>query len=90
MEEKYVRTTVLKLRDLLKDLCVSKVEGSVDNILDRFEKPMIESRKMDLTQNLNYVMTLQLIERMEMNGEISSAKRNRNRFSLPSGPSSFI
>ena len=37
---------------LMKEISDFKVEGNVESILDKWEKFMVESRKLDLVQNL--------------------------------------
>ena len=75
MGERYLRSVGEKVSSGMKDMYHFKIYGSVENMLDRFEKLMIEVKKLDLAQTLNYAMTLPFIERMEKNGKINSDEK---------------
>ena len=60
---------------MMKEICDFRIDGSVESMLDKFEKLIVEAKKLDLSQNLNYAMKLQFTERMERNRKINSDKR---------------
>ena len=72
MSEKFERTMSEKCLSLMSDIVNFKTEGGIENAVDRFGKMMAEVRKLDLAANLNFAMILQLMDRLEKNGKLSS------------------
>ena len=62
---------------LMKEISEFKIEGHVERVLDKFERIIVKTKKLDLTQNIDFAMKLQFIERMEKSGKISSEERYR-------------
>ena len=60
---------------LIKDITEFKIEDSVEKILDKFEKIMVDMTKLDLAQNLDFAISLQFKESLKINGKISSEER---------------
>ena len=77
LEEKCAGTIGEKMTGLMKEISEFKIEGDVEKILDKFEKMMVESKKIDLAQNLEYAILLQFIDILEKSGKISSEERYR-------------
>ena len=77
LEEKYARTTGEKIVSLMEEISEFKIEGDVEKVLDKFEKIMVDMKKLDLIKNLNFAILLQYIERLKKSGKISSEERLR-------------
>ena len=65
LEEKYVITMEEKMIRIIKDISEFKIEGDAEKELDEFKKMMVETKKLDLSQNLDFTVTLQFIESLE-------------------------
>merc|ERR1712177_2478 len=77
MAKKYERTESERCLGLMKEIANFKVEGEIESIMDRFERMMTETKKIDLAAKLDFALTLQFIDRLEKEGKISSDERMR-------------
>merc|ERR1711867_33816 len=77
MAKKYERTESERCLGLMKEIVNFKVEGGIESITDRFERMMTETNKVDLATNLDFALTLQFVDRLEKEGNISSDERMR-------------
>merc|ERR1712101_99371 len=77
MAKKYERTESERCLGLMKEIANFKVEGEIESIMDRFERMMTETKKIDLAAKLDFALTLQFIDRLEKEGKISSEERHR-------------
>ena len=46
-------------------------DESVDKIMDRFRDIIVEMKKINLANNLDYAMGLQFLERLEKSGKVN-------------------
>ena len=77
MAKKYERTKSERCLALMTEIVNFKVDGGIEKITNKFARLMAEVKKIDLTANLDYAMTLQFMDRLEKNGKISSDERMR-------------
>ena len=52
-----------KCLNLMAEMVNFKTEGGIENTTDKFGKMMAEVKKIDLKDNLNFAMTLHIMER---------------------------
>ena len=72
MGTKYARTVSEKCSTSMGDMVSFSTDGGIEATTDRFGKMRAEVYKLDLASNLDVVMTLQFMERLENSGKISS------------------
>ena len=70
MEEKYSRTQGERTLEIMKMISSFKVDDKIENPLDRYEKMMTETKKVDLVRNLEYALLVQFLDRLEKNGSL--------------------
>ena len=75
--EKYDRTMSERCLSLMAEIVNFKADGGIENLTDKFGRMMVEVKKIDLANNLDYAMTLQFMDRLEKNGKISGDERMR-------------
>ena len=62
---------------MMAEIVNFKADGGIEKITNKFGRMMAEVKKIDLTANLDYAMTLQFMDRLEKNGKISIDERMR-------------
>ena len=61
----------------MKEIADLKMDGNVDSLMDNYDRMINDIKKIDLANNLMYVLTLQFVDRMEKNGKINSEEKHR-------------
>ncbi len=51
-----------------------KSDESVDKMMDRFGDMIVEMKKINLANNLDYAMGLQFLERLEKSGKVNTVE----------------
>ena len=77
MDEKYLKTVGEKTLEVMKKITEYKTDGTVEELIDNFGRLMTDVEKIDLAQNLNYVLTLQCLDKLEKDGKINKEQSYR-------------
>ena len=77
LSEKFDRNMSEKTLDMMKKISGKgfKSDESVDKMMDRFGDMIVEMKKINLTQNLDYAMGGQFLERLEKSGKVNAVQK---------------
>ena len=78
MNEKYGKNLSEKTSDLMRKISGEgfKSDENVNKIIDRFGDMILEMKKINLAENLDYAMVLQFVERLEKSGIVNALEKN--------------
>merc|ERR1712148_127139 len=78
MAEKFSKTICEQIRDTMKKICIFKMSGSVDSLIDDFEEMLLEMSSLDMTTpRMEYAVSAQFVERLAESGKINSTEKLR-------------
>ena len=77
MAEKFSKTICEQIKDTMKKICVFKMSGNVDSLIDDFDEMLIEITNLNLEGRLQYAVSAQFVERLEENGKINATEKLR-------------
>ena len=71
ISEKFDKNMVEKTIEIMRKISGEgfKSDESVDKMMDRFGDMIVEMKKINLANNLDYAMGLQFLERLEKSGK---------------------
>ena len=72
MTEKYVKTTGERILEVMKKISSFSIDDKVDVLIDRFDEMVTETKNLRLAERLNYALSLQFVDRLEIGGKINS------------------
>ena len=81
MSEKFDRNMGEKTLEMMRKIGGEgfKSDESVDKMMDRFGDMIVEMKKINLANNLDYTMGLQFLERLEKSGKINAVEKKMLR-----------
>ena len=81
MSEKFDRNVGVKRIEIMRKVSgeVFKSDESVDKMMDRFGDMIVEMKKINLANNLDYAMGLQFLERLEKSGKVNTVEKKMLR-----------
>ena len=78
MAEKFSKTICEQIRDTMKKICVSKMSGTVDSLIDDFDEMILEMASLEmLNPRMEYAVSAQFVERLEESGKINATEKLR-------------
>ena len=78
MAEKFSKTICEQIRDTMRKICVFKMSGSVDSLIDNFEEMLLEMSSLEMsTPRMEYAVSAQFVERLAESGKINSTEKLR-------------
>ena len=77
MSEKFDRNMGEKTLEMMRKISGEgfKSDESVDKIMDRFGDMIVEMKKINLANNLDYAMDLQFLESLEKSGKVNGGEK---------------
>ena len=81
MSEKFDRNMRDKTLEMKRKISGEgfKSDKSVDKMMDRFGDMIVEMKKINLANNLDYAMGLQFLERLEKSGKVKAVENKISR-----------
>ena len=78
MAEKYSKTTCEQVKDTMTKMCVSRLSGAVDSLIDEFNEMTLEMASLDmLTPRMEYAISAEFVEKLEESGKINATEKLR-------------
>ena len=81
MSKKFDRNKGEKTLEMMRKISGEefKSDESVDKMIDRFGDMIVEMKKINLANNLDYAMGLQFLERLEKSGKVKAVEKKMLR-----------
>ena len=88
LSDKYSRTFGERTLKIMKKNIFFKMDGNVESLIDRYDRIINDVKKVDLTNNLMYALTVQFVDRLEKSGLINNEEKQwlKDQIETKGGP----